>query len=108
MKALEKTKIFASNILTIYAFIALMFSGIAIAADNYHEKFLKVEVFNEAMAQQKIDTKAASLKEKIQTLNDEILDLKIERKYARKHSDKQRIDEKILRKQNQITNLKVQ
>jgi len=106
--ALEKTQNVAKHFLTIYAVMAIIASGLVFAGDVYHEKFLKVETFNSVMEQQTVDRAKEAIVKEIKQLNNEIRDLKIERKYATKNRDKLRIDEKILTKETAIKNLKVE
>lgn len=106
-KYIEKTGNVAKHFLTIYTVIALLCSGAAFAADKYLDKYLTVETFHIVLTAQREEMAQADQKKQIRSLNNEILDLQIERKYARKIIDRKRIDEKILRKQNQIKNLEV-
>jgi len=105
-KMLEKTEKVAKSFLTIYAVMGILFSGAALAVNEYHEKFLKVADFKAIMLQNKIDNDAADIKKEIKELNNEIADLIIEKDYAIKSRDKKRIQALITRKKTQIKNLK--
>jgi len=102
---LEKTEKIAKHYLTIYSFIAALFSGGAYAANEYHNKFLTVKAFNESIAIQKEDRNRSDSIKEIKRLNNEIADLKIEKSYAVKSRHKKRIQALITRKETLIKNL---
>jgi hypothetical protein len=106
MSGLEKTKQVAGHFLTIYAVMAILFSGIAWAADEYHQQFLKKEDFEAAMTINKNEAAKDKIAENIALLNDEIAQLRIDKKYARTNREKNRIEEKIILKETKIKNLK--
>ena len=92
-KTLEKTSEIAKNYLTIYSVIAVLFSGAAFAADQYHEQFLKVGDFKAIMAQEKDDREKAELKKEIKQLIRQLAQMKINRRHARTQREKNRIDD---------------
>ena len=84
-----------NDIRSIYAVLALFGAGMVWASDVYHSQYLKVDEYH-----------AYELKNEITSLNNEVADLKIEKNYAVKERDKQRLQELIIRKKLQIQNLK--
>ena len=106
MSKLEKAANGVKHWGTIYGVMFTLISGLAVAANEYHGKFLQVDDFKQFMAEQKISNDKADVKKEIKILIKEIADLKISLRYARKTQDKNRIKDLITSKEADIKILK--